>query len=72
MSPTTVSAGEATDGEGSSMNHQWHAKHAIPWKATIEERIRWHVDHAKHSAGRPIPPKLAQEIQRRQNGRPGD
>ncbi len=40
------------------MNARWHAKHPMPVKPTVEQRIRWHRAHQKHCACRPIPPKL--------------
>jgi len=47
-----------------SINREWHEKNRMPRNATIEQRIEWHLDHAKHCACRPIPAKLAQEIER--------
>ncbi len=57
--------GNAGDGEA-IVNQQWHAKHTMPRRANLDERIGWHVQHAKHCGCRPIPPKLAQEIGRRE------
>jgi hypothetical protein len=51
------------------MNKNWHAKNRMPRNATIEQRIKWHLEHAKHCACRPIPAKLAQEIKRRRASR---
>ena len=44
------------------MNASWHRKHPMPKNPTVNQRIAWHVEHAKHCACRPIPPKLQQEI----------
>jgi hypothetical protein len=44
------------------MNAAWHKKHPMPPKATNEQRIKWHIAHAKHCTCRPIPPKLEAEI----------
>jgi hypothetical protein len=41
------------------LNKSWHAKHRMPLKATLEQRIRWHLQHQKHCSCRPIPAKLA-------------
>ena len=35
------------------------AKHRMPAGATLEQRIRWHLQHRKYCGCRPIPPKLA-------------
>jgi hypothetical protein len=44
------------------LNKAWHEKHKMPKKATLEQRIRWHLAHRKHCACRPIPSKLADEM----------
>jgi hypothetical protein len=40
------------------VNAAWHAKHAMPPRATFDQRIAWHLAHAKHCACRPMPPTL--------------
>lgn len=40
------------------MNREWHDNHKMPEKATPNERIQWHMEHAKNSACRPIPKGL--------------
>ena len=47
------------------LNAAWHTKHTMPPKATLGQRIRWHVQHAKHCGCRPMPEKLKGEIRRR-------
>ncbi len=49
----------------SKLNAEWHLKNKMPEKATIEQRIEWHLEHAKNCACRPIPSKLLEEIKRR-------
>lgn len=44
------------------INKEWHLKHLMPKNPTTEERIRWHIAHAKHCACREIPASLQQEI----------
>jgi hypothetical protein len=41
------------------LNKAWHEKHRMPAKPTLEQRIRWHLEHRQHCACRPIPAKLA-------------
>ncbi|MEK6700219.1 MAG: hypothetical protein AABZ10_14405 [Nitrospirota bacterium] len=48
------------------MNREWHRAHKIPEKATLEERIKWHVAHAKKCGCRPIPFKIQGEMKKRQ------
>jgi hypothetical protein len=48
-----------------ALNRAWHEKHRMPKHATLEQRIRWHLDHRKHSGCRPIPPKLAEVMRAR-------
>jgi hypothetical protein len=47
------------------LNKAWHAANRMPARATLEERIRWHLEHCKHCGCRPIPPKLAEAIKAR-------
>jgi hypothetical protein len=47
------------------LNRAWHAKHRMPAKATLDQRIQWHLDHREHCGCRPIPAKLAAAMKRR-------
>lgn len=47
------------------LNRAWHDKHRMPAKATIDQRIRWHLEHRKHCSCRPIPEKLAATMKAR-------
>lgn len=47
------------------LNKEWHLKHPMPEKATLEQRIAWHIEHAKHCACRSVPDKLKEEIRKR-------
>ena len=42
------------------LNKTWHAKNRMPPKATVQQRIAWHLAHRKHCGCRPIPAKLLQ------------
>ena len=37
------------------VNAAWHAKHPMPPRATMAQRIEWHREHAKQCACGPIP-----------------
>lgn len=45
-----------------TLNAEWHRRNVMPKNATTEQRIAWHVEHAKYCGCRPIPPKLKQLI----------
>jgi hypothetical protein len=49
----------------SKLNAAWHRAHPMPKNATLDQRIAWHIEHARHCACRPIPEKLMEEIGRR-------
>lgn len=46
------------------LNAAWHKKHRMPKNATDIERLRWHLEHQKQCACRPIPPRLAAMVQK--------
>jgi HEAT repeat protein len=41
----------------------------MPRTATLEQRLAWHMDHQRHCACRPIPPRLANLIRSGRNRR---
>jgi hypothetical protein len=47
------------------LNKAWHAKNRMPARATLEERIQWHLEHRKRCGCRPIPAKLAETMKAR-------
>ena len=44
------------------MNEKWHAAHPMPKNPTVEERVGWHLEHAKECACRPIPDGIKKQI----------
>ncbi len=48
------------------LNKEWHLANKMPVKATIEQRIAWHLEHSKHCGCREIPEKLKEEMKRRE------
>jgi hypothetical protein len=44
------------------LNKAWHMKHPMPPNATVEQRVKWHSEHVKHCACRPIPAKLLEQM----------
>jgi hypothetical protein len=47
------------------LNKEWHLAHLMPKNPTIEQRLEWHIEHARHCSCRDIPEKLKAEIKRR-------
>jgi len=50
------------------INEPWHQKHPMPKNPTKEQRIKWHVAHAKNCGCRAIPSSIAAEIKSRRGG----
>jgi hypothetical protein len=50
---------------GSKLNKIWHEQNKMPKNPSLDERIKWHLEHAKHCACRPIPAKLLLEMKRK-------
>jgi hypothetical protein len=48
------------------LNKAWHKQHTMPKNATLDERIAWHIEHAKHCSCREMPDKIKEEIKRRE------
>ncbi|MGO9558748.1 MAG: hypothetical protein ACLPQS_17450 [Acidimicrobiales bacterium] len=49
----------------SELNRQWHAEHRLGSGASLDDRVRWHLEHAKVCGCRPIPDLVLAEIHRR-------
>ncbi|SHF22761.1 hypothetical protein SAMN05443144_106167 [Fodinibius roseus] len=47
------------------INENWHKKHPMPKNPTIDQRIEWHIEHAKQCKCRDIPEKLKAEMVKR-------
>lgn len=44
------------------VNSAWHGKNKMPKNPSTKQRIKWHLEHAKECACRPIPNKLQKVI----------
>ncbi|MDD4319339.1 MAG: hypothetical protein PHW10_03380 [Candidatus Peribacteraceae bacterium] len=50
----------------SPINKEWHLAHRMPEKASMDQRIHWHVEHRKHCRCRPeIPLRVREEMEER-------
>jgi hypothetical protein len=47
------------------LNKEWHLAHPMPEKPTTEQRLAWHIEHARQCGCRDIPEKLKAEIKKR-------
>jgi hypothetical protein len=47
------------------VNATWHGRHPMPPKATLEQRIKWHLAHAKACGCREIPKTVLAELRTR-------
>ncbi|HXS35536.1 MAG TPA: hypothetical protein VN721_02460 [Flavipsychrobacter sp.] len=47
------------------INREWHEKNRMPANANIDQRIAWHLEHAKHCNFREIPENLKLEMKKR-------
>ncbi|MBI2831653.1 MAG: hypothetical protein HYX79_05295 [Chloroflexi bacterium] len=45
------------------INKDWHSKNKMPKNPSLDERMKWHIEHAKNCACRPIPDKLREQIE---------
>lgn len=47
------------------MNTDWHSEHVLGSNASLDERVRWHLQHAEKCACRPIPKDVQDAIDAR-------
>jgi hypothetical protein len=47
------------------LNAKWHEAHRMPGKASLDERVAWHLAHAKACACRKMPASITAEVERR-------
>ena len=47
------------------LNAAWHDAHPMPKGATLDQRVAWHLAHAKACGCRGIPASVAAELTRR-------
>lgn len=47
------------------INREWHEKHVMPKNASEDERIAWHVEHARNCGCRRIEGGVAELFRKR-------
>ena len=48
------------------INKEWHLQNKMPKNPTLDERVKWHIDHANNCSCREIPAKIKEEIKKRE------
>lgn len=48
-----------------TINKVWHLKNKMPKNPTLEQRIKWHVEHARNCQCRKLGGKILEEIKKR-------
>ena len=51
------------------LSADWHQANRMPKNATLDQRVAWHIEHAKVCACREMPESIRAEIGRRSKGR---
>jgi hypothetical protein len=46
------------------LNKEWHQSNRMPPKATREQRIIWHPEHAQECACREIPESIKRDVEK--------
>jgi hypothetical protein len=49
------------------LNAEWHREHRMPPKATLAQRVEWHLEHQKQCACRDMPASVKTELARRES-----
>lgn len=47
------------------INADWHKANRMPKNPTLDQRIAWHLEHAKNCNCRPLEGKILEEIKKR-------
>jgi len=48
-----------------AINAEWHRAHPMPKNPTLDQRVAWHVAHARNCGCREMPDKIRAEAIRR-------
>ena len=46
-------------------NREWHSTHPLPMHPSIEQRLLWHLEHARYCGCHEIPRTVREEMVRR-------
>jgi len=48
-----------------TLNAKWHLAYKMPKNPTLDQRIKWHIEHSRNCQCRPIGGKILEEIKKR-------
>lgn len=67
---TGMAAGDPAEGDWwvVKINAEWHSKHRMPEKPTLDQRVEWHFQHARHCGCRPLHGQILEEMKKRYLG----
>jgi hypothetical protein len=49
------------------LNKEWHKANPMPKHPSLEQRIKWHVEHARECQCREIPKSIAKEHKKKRH-----
>jgi hypothetical protein len=47
------------------INHEWHSKNILPENPTLDRRVKWHIEHARHCSCGAVDEKILEEVKKR-------
>ena len=55
------------NGSSSTMkiNKEWHSANKMTKNPTLDQRVKWHLSHARKCACRPLGGKILEEVKKR-------
>jgi hypothetical protein len=54
-----------------ALNAEWHREHVLGSTAPMDDRVAWHLEHARECGCRDIPASVVAELERRGLDPPG-
>lgn len=45
-----------------ALNREWHDAHPMPPNASMDQRVEWHLEHARQCGCRDIPATVVKEL----------
>ena len=47
------------------LNADWHRGHKMPKNPSLDQRVSWHLEHARHCGCRDVPSTIKAELRKR-------
>lgn len=47
------------------INSEWHSKNRLPEDPTLDQRVKWHIEHARHCSCRSVDEEILEELKKR-------